>query len=97
MDERLSTVVGHGDRRRSLEAIRDHLARTLEAHDTEHRRGCECECGPAVTDDRTVAAVAKELRAVITELAALPTGREESKVDDLAAAREARRRKAAGL
>lgn len=45
---------------------------------------------------RDAAAIAKELRATIAELDALPGGREVSKVDDLAARRAARRADAAG-
>jgi hypothetical protein len=47
------------------------------------------------SDGRDSAVLAKELRAVATELAALPTG-EVSSVDDLARKRAARRAEAAG-
>ncbi|MGI5493873.1 hypothetical protein [Microtetraspora malaysiensis] len=75
---RVSTVVAEGDRRASLEAIRDKLAREL--HDAE---------------GRDAAAIAKELRATIAELDALPGGKEVSAVDELNARRAARRADAA--
>jgi hypothetical protein len=73
-----STVVA-GDRRKSLEAIRDKLAGELdEAY------------------GRDAAVLAKELRAVITELDSLPGGKEVSPVDELTARRKARLAEAAG-
>jgi hypothetical protein len=45
---------------------------------------------------RDVAPIARELRATLADLEAIPGGREESPVDDLAARRKARRDKAAG-
>jgi hypothetical protein len=77
----LEQVTASGDRRKSLEALRDYLAAELQA-------------GPSTSV--AVAPIAKELRAVLEELDSLPTGREESKVDDLAAARAKRRASAAG-
>jgi len=77
----LKSIVALGDRRKSLEALRDHLAAELLE-------------GPSTV---AIAPIAKELRAVIEELDSLPLGKEESKVDDLAAKRATRRRKAAGL
>jgi hypothetical protein len=71
----MSAVVARGDRRKSLEAIRDHLA-------------AELEDSPATV---AIAPMAKELRAVIEELDSLPLSKEESKVDDLTAKRESRR------
>lgn len=71
-------AVRSGDRRASLEAIRDQLAATL-----------------AEADAQQVASLAKELRAVITELDSMPRTREGSKSDELAAKR-ATRRAAAG-
>lgn len=75
----MSEVVAQGDRRRSLEALRDHLA-------------AELEDSPATV---AIAPMAKELRAVIEELDSLPLAKEASPVDDLAAKRQARRADAA--
>ncbi|MGW4426420.1 hypothetical protein [Streptosporangium sp. NPDC004631] len=79
MVRRVSTVVSEGDRRASLEAIRDKLARELTG-----------------ATGRDAAVIAKELRAVLADLDALPGGKEVSKVDELAARRADRRADAAG-
>lgn len=67
-------VVAGGDRRRSLEVLRDVLALSIAAADPEN-----------------VAALAKQLRDTLTEIAALPVAKEASAVDDLARQRAARR------
>jgi hypothetical protein len=77
----LAAVVAQGDRRASLEAIRDHLAKELED-------------APATV---AVAPIAKQLADVIRELESLPGARKDSKSDELASRRAARRAKAAGL
>ena len=69
----LVDAVAGGDRRKSLEAIRDKLAAELRD-----------------TVGRDAAALAKELRAVISELDGLPGGKERSTVDELAARRAGR-------
>lgn len=76
--EDLTGTVRGGDKRASLEAIRDRLAAELV-----RSRG------------QSAAAVARELRAVIDALDALPGG-EVSAVADLAERLAARRAKAAG-
>src|SRR4051812_41948930 len=84
--EPLSTVVPRGDLRESLEAIRDRLA--AETDDTrwaKHKAICECECG--MGDGRVLVALAKELRAVIDAIEALPEERGDSKLDRIAAGR----------
>lgn len=91
----LPEVVAEGDRRASLEAIRDRLAAELDTDG--HKRSCECECGVTATDGRVIAMVAGRLVDVIRELDALPNGREVSTVDDLAARRAARRQGTTGL
>ena len=80
----LSTVVSAGDRRQSLEAMRDVLAR--DANDTtweKHKAECKCVCGMA--DTRARVAIIKELRAVLTELATLPNAEEVDDLDRIAA------------
>lgn len=80
----LSTVVSSGDLRRSLEAMRDVLAR--DADDTtweKHKAECRCVCGMA--DTRARVAVLKELRAVLDALEALPGGKEATAVDGIVA------------
>ena len=92
---RIATVAPLGDRRASLEAIRDRLA--LETDDTrwaKHKAECRCTCG--MGDGRVLVAEIKELRAVMAELETLPTGKEKSTSDDLAARRAARLAEAAG-
>lgn len=75
----LAAVVATGKRRDSLEALRDHLAEELE----------NAPAGIAIGP------IAKELRTVMSELDALPDGK-ESTVDDLAKRRASRRAAAAG-
>lgn len=74
----LPEIVAGGDRRASLEALRDHLASLL------------------VTTERDHASIARQLTVVLRELDDLPSLQEDSKVDDLAQQRAARRAKAAG-
>jgi len=95
--ESLSTVVTRGDRRQSLQALRDRLAE--EANDTRwarHKSECHCVCG--MGDGRLMVAIARELRAVIAELDGLPVSEGASALDlnaarvadELAAARARR-------
>lgn len=70
----LVTAVATGDRRASLEAIRDHLAAILTAG----------------TAGIAIGPIAKELRTVIAELDSLPGALEGSKSDELAAKRAKR-------
>lgn len=94
--ERIGDVVPLGDRRASLEAIRDRLA--AETNDTlwqRHKEECECFCG--MGDGRLLVAIVKELRAVIAELETLPVSAEKSTSDQLAARRASRLADAAGL
>lgn len=94
-DRSVATVIPKGNRRDSLEAIRDRLAE--ETSDTlwqRHKDECECYCG--MGDGRLLVALVKELRAVIAELDSLPIAKEASKSDQLAARRAARLQNAAG-
>lgn len=77
----LLEAVSSGDRRKALEAIRDRLARDLVV------------VGAAVA----IAPIAKQLCDVIRELDSLPGARKDSKSDDLASRRAARRAQAANL
>lgn len=79
----LTEVVAQGDRRESLEAIREVLAVLLDQRG--HTPGCECECGTG-GDGRVVAQVSKELREVLRELDALPTAERVTPLDKLAGA-----------
>ena len=84
-DRTVSSVVPEGDRRRSLEAIRDRLAaETDDARWTRHKRECICACG--LGDGRVLVALVAELRKVIDEIDALPNGGEVTPLDELAAA-----------
>lgn len=87
-------AVEAGDRRASLQSIRDKLAASLDGITTEHQAGCQCECGPAAVDGRVVATVSKELRATLADLDALPKPNQGGAVVDLTARLAA---KAAGL
>ncbi|GAB3117866.1 hypothetical protein GCM10027160_29070 [Streptomyces calidiresistens] len=72
----VAAAAASGDRRRALEALRDDLAHRLDAEGTT---------------DRDAAALATQLRLVLSDLAALRGGETGDSVDDLAA-RRARRR-----
>lgn len=95
----ISGVAPLNDRRMTLLAIRDRLAR--ETDDTlwaAHKRECSCTCG--MGDGRLLVALVKELRAVEAELAGLPSDEKVSKLDhlsdELADRRASRRTRAAG-
>lgn len=77
-DQSLATVTESGDRRKSLEALRQTLAKAIDADP------------PA----RDLASLSRRLMMVMAELAALPEARKESVVDDITARREARKRAA---
>jgi hypothetical protein len=61
--------------RQRLEALRDRLLNEIEGG---HEEGCPCTCGGAA-DQRTLAALSKEYRAVLAELEALPAPERVSK------------------
>lgn len=77
----LADVVAAGDRRHSLEALRDHLAQELE----------NAPAGLAIGP------IANQLRVVLAELDAMPDASKESTVDDLDKRRRARRAASAGV
>ncbi len=86
----LAAVTALGDRRRSLEALRQVLAESIDG-------GPYCEeCGRSGPHARDLAALASRLSSVLAELAELSDAVEVSSVDSLAAARAARRARAAG-
>jgi hypothetical protein len=88
----ITEAVTSGDRRDSLEALRDLLAAELD-ETGEHQPDCVCECGTAASrDGRVIVQLTKELRATIAELDALPAGKGVSAVDEVAKRRDARRR-----
>jgi hypothetical protein len=72
-----------GDRRATLVALRDILAAELEP--TDHTAHCDCECGAPANDGKTMATLARELRAVLLEIEKLPSGEVVSKLDHIAA------------
>jgi len=100
--ETISSVVPQGDQLRSLIALRDRLA--AETDDTtwqRHKAECHCVCG--MGDGRLLAALVKELRAVMAEIASMPEAEGRSKLDDIESAvadldqhRRSRRSRAAG-
>lgn len=87
----VATVVPKGNRRTSLEAIRDRLA--AETDDTlwaKHKRECNCQCG--MGDGRLLVALVKELRETIRELEGLPpVSKEVSPVERVRSAAAAKR------
>jgi hypothetical protein len=80
------TVAGAGSRLEALEAIRLVLARQLD--ESALCRSCQVELGGEAPAAK--AALAKELRAVLSEIEALKVPEVPSGLDQLAAAREAR-------
>ena len=80
----VAEVVPGGDRRRSLEAIRDRLAtETDDSRWAKHKRECICTCG--LGDGRVLVALVAELRKVIDAIDALTDGGEVTRLDELAA------------
>jgi hypothetical protein len=91
----LSVTVEGGDTRRSLEALRDLIARALDATEVRHHRSCVCDCGPPPPRAGDIAALSLRLADLIGRLDKLPAER-RSTVDDLASRRRARRTEATG-
>ena len=80
----LVSAVESGDRRAALEALRDRLAVEVE------RVAEEGFCDVCKRGSSSVAAVAKQLRDTLADLAALPAAVEGTPLDDLAARRSRR-------
>jgi hypothetical protein len=81
----VAEVVPEGNRRASLEALRDRLAAELEDTTWEkHKAECRCVCG--MGDGRLVAALSKELRSVLAELDAMPAPPSQKEPLDVIAA-----------
>lgn len=78
----VATAAASGDRRKTLEAARDRLAKVIDGDDA---------------DARTLAGLIKELRAVVHELDSIPgDGEKADDVDEVAKKRAARIAAAAG-
>lgn len=92
----LSATVAGGDTRASLAALRDLIARTLDACEVRHLRSCECECGPPPPKAADVAALSARLADVLLRLDKLPAAEGVSIADELKRRREARLANAAG-
>jgi hypothetical protein len=92
----LSEVVERGDTRRSLEALRDLLAETIDATRVEHCGSCECDCGPAAPRVKDVADLAGRLEDVLLRLDKLPAVERTSIADELKRRRAARLANASG-
>src|SRR4051812_4735170 len=100
MDDSVAEVVPRGDRRLSLEAMRDLLAGEVEtAKLAEHRRECVCHCGMA--DLRALVARTKQMSGLMAEIDGLRETEGKSKLDDIVASVAPldthRRRRAAGV
>lgn len=76
-----TTEVTSGDKLRALVALRDTLARRIEA-------------GP---DDKDLAALSLRLERVLDQIEAADTGQSDEEIDDLAAKRRAKLSAASGL
>lgn len=73
-------VIAGGDLRQSLVAIRDRIAADLEAG--KHQDGCTCQCdSPVAGDPRALAALSKELRAVLADIARIPSAEKDDPLD----------------
>lgn len=92
----LSVTVSAGDTRASLAALRDLLARTLDACEVRHHRTCDCDCGPPPPRAADVSSLAARLADVLLRLEKLPASNRRSTTDDLAAKRRERRAQATG-
>lgn len=93
----MATVGSARGRRAILDAVRERLVAQIDAG--AHLDDCACECPPGTGDGRVLAALVKELRAVLADLDALPggAGEEADPIDGLAAERADRLADAAGL
>lgn len=67
--------------RQRLQDLRDRVLNEIEGG---HEEGCPCTCG-ATADQRTLAALSKEYRAILAELEGLPAPEEASKSASLRA------------
>jgi hypothetical protein len=83
MTSNIVDAAASGDARLTLAALRDILAAELEP--TEHRPGCECDCGPPANDGSKMAALAREMRAVLADIDKLPGGEVVTELDRIAA------------
>lgn len=81
-DNPISRTIPLGDRFKSLLAVRDRLAaETDDLKWSKHRAECHCVCG--MTDVRALVALTKEIRSVLSEIAAEPEAEGVSKLDDI--------------
>jgi hypothetical protein len=92
----LAVAVRAGDRRRTLVSLAGLLAEQLDGQQTGHVGGCECRCGVPVGNPRVVGALAKQLAAVLAEIAKIdaeePAGDgRKAPVDEVAERRRKRR------
>jgi hypothetical protein len=77
----VSAAAESGDRRKTLEALRDKLAAAVDSDEA---------------DPRTLPALSKELASVVRELDSLPGGEKVDEVDEIAERRRKRLAAAAG-
>lgn len=88
----IARALAQGNTTAALVALRDALARQLDALQTIHDPECACRCGDPVGDVRTIVQVARELADLVEQIERRAEKPKDQVIgDDLSERRAARR------